>query len=55
MTSLVETITNKDFLKAQSIFTEKMLVAFSILNEEKKKMIASTLTEEEDKIGRAHV
>ena len=46
MISLVETVTNKDFIKAQSIFTEKMLVAFSILNEEKKKMIAATLTEE---------
>lgn len=49
MTSLVETVTSKNFIKAHSIFTEKMLVAFSILNEEKKKMIAATLTEEEDK------
>lgn len=46
MTDLVEAITNKDFIKAQSIFTEKMLVGFSKLNEEKKKMIAATLTEE---------
>lgn len=50
MTNLVETVINKNFLKAKSIFTEKMLVAFSILNEEKKKIIAATLTEEENKV-----
>jgi hypothetical protein len=48
MSNLVENVTNKNFIRAKSIFTEKMLVAFSILNEEKKKMIAATLTEEED-------
>lgn len=46
MISLVETITKKDFIRAKSVFTEKMLVGFSKLNEEKKKMIAATLTEE---------
>jgi hypothetical protein len=48
MTSLIESIVNKDFLKANKIFEEKVLVSFSVLNEEKKKMIAATLTEEED-------
>lgn len=46
MISLVETVSKKDFIRAKSVFTEKMLVGFSKLNEEKKKMIAATLTEE---------
>jgi len=49
MTNLVEAVKNKNFIAANSIFTDKMLHAFSMLNEEKKKQIAATLTEEEDK------
>lgn len=49
MTSLTESIVNKDYAKANEIFKDKFFTAFSRLNEEKKKMIAATLNEEEDK------
>lgn len=48
MTILVESVANRDFIKAKEIFNEKMVDAFSILSENRKKMIAATLTEEDD-------
>jgi hypothetical protein len=50
MTGLVESIITKDFLNASKLFEEKLLIKFSMLNEEKKKMIAATISEEDDNV-----